>query len=73
MRQQPLPGLSIAEAALRLGVGYTTVWSWVTRGLLPATQHGGNARGAIIRIDARDLARFKRPKVGRPRTPRSAS
>jgi excisionase family DNA binding protein len=52
--------LSTTEAAKLLGVKYTTLMSWITRGLkrLPA-EKVDSPRGAYYLIDEDDLRRFR--------------
>lgn len=54
--------LSTAEAAEILGVAHSTLWNYINQGLLPAVKVGNSW---VVHPD--DLARFEKPKMGRPR------
>jgi len=58
----PKPGLSVAEAARRLGVTRPTVYRWIEAGRVAAFEHDGHTRvatdreGAILGQDGRPVS-----------------
>lgn len=56
----PKPGLSVAEAARRLGVTRPTVYKWVEEGKVAAFEFGGHTRIAVDKQD-RIVGRNGRP------------
>jgi len=59
--------LTTAEFAEHFAVAYTTVMTWLTRGIVPGARLVDAPRGAVWEIPARTLETFKPPKLGRPR------
>jgi excisionase family DNA binding protein len=62
---QPRPPkgcLTVAQIARRLRTPERTVLSWIESGALPATREGRRWL-----VDRADLAKFRRPAIGRPR------
>lgn len=52
--------LDIQQVSKRFGVHHSTVYRWVTLGILPAIRVNGE-----IFLKERDLRNFERPKAGR--------
>lgn len=50
-------GLSVREAAIRIGVSYQTIHNWIRQGDLPVTRFGKR----IWRIDPEDLDALRSP------------
>jgi excisionase family DNA binding protein len=55
-------GLSLSEAARRLGVHYNTMRGWVLAGDVPVTRFGPN--GHIVRIHPDDLEKLRQQSGG---------
>ena len=55
--ERPEDGITIAEAAARIGVSVQAVRNWIRAGKLPATRWGPE-NGRIIRVDPDDLEGF---------------
>lgn len=71
--KRPGDGITIPEAAERIGVDPQTVRSWVRTGKLPATRWGPEG-AKIIRIDPVDLEGLgPRPVVSAPDAPERAT
>ena len=60
--------LTVAQTAERLGVSAAQVYVYIERGRLPATRLGGT----MLIVRESDVAKFQRPRRGRPRKKRAA-
>lgn len=56
LRTHPEPHVSVADLAVYWGVTERTVYSWITKGALPATRVG-----RTLRVKASDAIAFGRP------------
>ena len=55
------------EFAEHFGAAYTTVMTWLQRGIIPGAQLVDAPRGAVWEIPAAALETFKPPRMGRPK------
>jgi len=57
--------MSTAEFAEKFGAPYTTVMTWLKRGLIPGATLKDYPRGQVWEIPRAALKTFRRPKRGR--------
>lgn len=55
------------EFAEHFGAAYTTVMTWLQRGIIPGAQLVDAPRGAVWEIPVTALNTFKPPRMGRPK------
>lgn len=62
-----LPGLTVADVAIKLGRSESTVWRLIREGRIQVTRYGDKPRGGPVRITRRALERARLAPIGRPR------